>query len=60
MNNIYDFYENQPHIVSEVICLKCLNRWICVYPEKVLLKELFCDYCEQTGFIIGTGQILEE
>ena len=51
--------ENEPHEVAELICLKCLNRAIYVYPEKVLMKYLQCK-CGETGFLIKTGQTLEE
>ena len=51
--------ENEPHEVAELICLKCLNRAIHVYPEKVMLKHLQCK-CGETGFLIKTGQTLEE
>ena len=51
--------ENMPHEVSEVICLKCLNRWIAVYPEKTLLKDLECK-CGEVGYVIKTGQTLED
>lgn len=54
-----DFYANKPHMVSEVICLKCHKRWIAVYPEKTLLKELECP-CGAVGYVIKTGQELEE
>lgn len=50
--------DNQPHEVSEVICLKCLKRWIAVYPEKTLLKQLECK-CGEVGYIIKTGQNIE-
>lgn len=59
-DNIYDFYGKQPHCVAEVMCINCKNRWIGVFPQIVLLKEIFCDYCEKTGYIIKTGQELEE
>lgn len=52
--------DNLPHEISEVICLKCLNRWIAVYPEEVLLKELQCPKCAETGYVIKTGQTLPE
>ena len=51
--------DNLPHEVSELICLKCLNRWIGVYPEKTLLKDLECK-CGEVGYVIKTGQIIEE
>lgn len=52
--------DNLPHEISEVICLKCLNRWIAVYPEEVLLKDLQCPKCEETGYVIKTGQTLPD
>lgn len=55
----YDFSEDLPHIVSELICLKCLSRWIGVYPSAMLLKEITCEKCGEVGFIINTGQELE-
>lgn len=56
---IKDICENTPHEVSEVICLKCLHRWIAVYPQETLLKQLECK-CGEVGFVIKTGQILSE
>ena len=53
------FEDNQPHEVSELICLKCLHRWIGVYPAKTLLKELECR-CGAVGYVIKTGQTIEE
>ena len=47
------------HEVCEVICLKCLNRWIAVYPQKTLLKKLECK-CGAIGFVIKTGQTISE
>ena len=47
--------KNLPHKVSEVICLKCLNRWIAVRPETVHLKALECE-CGKTGYVIETGE----
>ena len=51
--------EYLPHEVCEVICLKCLHRWIAVYPSKTLLKELECP-CGEIGFVIKTGQTIPE
>lgn len=45
--------------ISEVICLKCLNRWIAVYPEQTLLKDLECK-CGEVGSVIKTGQTLPD
>lgn len=43
----------------EVICLKCLSRWIAVFPQEVLLKELECPE-GHVGYAIKTGQTLAE
>ena len=50
--------KNRPHSVSEVICVKCGKRWVCVRPEKTLLKHIECPDCGQ-GYVIETGQILD-
>lgn len=49
--------KNKLHKVSEVICLKCLTRWIAVRPVTVLLKDLECE-CSECGFVIETGESL--
>ena len=54
---IIDFEKNLSHEVSELICLKCLNRWIGVYPEKTQLKDIECE-CGAVGYVIKTGQTL--
>lgn len=59
MHDAIDFEAYLPHVVSEVICVKCGHRWISVRPEKTLLKDLVCPNCGQ-GYVIETGQILEE
>ena len=56
---IKDILENEPHEVAEVICLKCLHRWIAVYPQETLLKQLECK-CGAIGFVIKTGQSIPE
>ena len=45
--------------VSELICLKCLKRWIGVYPADVLLKDVECK-CGAVGFVVKTGQTLPD
>ena len=64
MSNIISFNEyrekHTPHLVGEVVCLKCLHRYIVCYPETTLLKELECGKCGEVGYIIATGQIIEE
>lgn len=55
---VYDD-SNKPHEVCEVACLKCLHRWIAVYPTMTWLKELECPCCHNQGFVIKTGQTIE-
>lgn len=52
---VIEFEQNLSHKVSEVICLKCLNRWIAARPEDTLLKQLECEKCG-SGFVIETGE----
>ena len=40
MDKVIDINVNFPHKVSEVICIKCLHRWISVRSEETLLKQL--------------------
>lgn len=49
--------EHTEHEVAELICLKCLQRWIGVYYTD--LKDITCE-CGAKGFIIKTGQSLKE
>lgn len=58
MANITPIEANLPHVVSEVICVKCGKRWIDVRPETVLLKDMECPNCG-AGWVIETGQTLE-
>lgn len=59
MGNVADLVryreEAVPHIVSEVICVKCMRRWLCVRPEATRLKDIECQSCGP-GFVIETGQ----
>ncbi len=52
-----DFEENLPHEVAELICVKCLRRWIGVYPTETPLKRLECE-CGCRGYVIKTGQTI--
>ena len=56
MNAIEDYIE---HEVAELICLKCLNRWIGVYPSETPLNQLECK-CGEVGYVIRTGQTLPD
>ena len=57
---IVDINENTPHRVSEVICIECKHRWIAVRPTDTLLKELECPQCGIQGYVIETGEIINE
>lgn len=56
---IIDIARNEPHKVSEVICVKCGKRWIAVRPETTLLKRLECPQCGNEGFVIETGEEID-
>ena len=58
MTKIIPIESNEPQEVSELICLNCMSRWIGVYPQKTLLKDLECK-CGCSGKVIKTGQALE-
>ena len=59
MGKIVDINENEPHKVSELICVKCCSRWIAARPQEVLLKDIECSVCGECGGFIETGQDLE-
>lgn len=47
--------QSKGYEVSELICLKCLNRAIHVYYTDTPLKDLECK-CGCEGYLINTGQ----
>lgn len=59
MGKLIDLDENRPHKVSEVVCLKCLHRWIAMRPVGTLLKEL---HCPKYGWqcAIETGEEIDD
>ena len=59
-SKVVDIEANVPHCVCEVVDLKCHHRWIAVFPEKTMLKQLECPNCGSVGFVIKTGQDLED
>lgn len=59
MTNVVDINKNEPHKVSEVICVHCGWRWIAVRPTETRLKDLECPDCTNQGKVIETGEILE-
>jgi len=60
MSNVISIESNLSHKMSEVICVKCGHRYICVRPEVTLLKNLECGDCGKIGFIIETGEEINE
>jgi hypothetical protein len=57
---IININENIPHKVSEVICVNCKYRWIAVRPIDTLLKDLECPQCDKQGYVIETGEVINE
>ena len=51
--------DNTEYEVAELMCLKCLNRWIGVYPAEVPLKDIECK-CGEIGYVVKTGQTLPD
>ena len=54
ISNIDDY---AVHKISEVICVGCGKRWICVRPEGTFLKDLECSNCG-AGKVIETGEVM--
>jgi hypothetical protein len=60
MTKIINIDANLPHSISEVICLKCLKRWIAIYPSHTnILKKFECKN-GHIGFVIKNGQDLDD
>lgn len=59
MSKIHHIEENLPHKVSEVICIDCKYRWLAVRPTTTLLKNLECPQCGKQGYVIETGEIID-
>lgn len=57
--SVIDIETKLPHEVCEVMCWKCGTRWIAVYPEGTLLKQLECCHCGCTGYAFKTGQPID-
>lgn len=49
----------KPHITKELICINCKHRYIGVYPVDLFMCQLECPKCKKRGFIIGTGQEID-
>lgn len=54
-----DVKDDTEYEVAELMCLKCLNRWIGVYPAELPLKDIECK-CGEIGCVIKTGQTLPD
>lgn len=54
-----DVEDDTEYEVAELMCLKCLNRWIGVYPAELPLKDIECK-CGEIGYVVKTGQTLPD
>ena len=43
-----------------LICIKCYYRWIAVRPVVTRLKDLVCPSCNNSGYVIETGEDIEQ
>ena len=55
---IVDIHKNAPHDAIEAMCVRCHHRWVAVFPNSTMLKELDCDNCGP-GYVVNTGQVFE-
>ena len=55
MGDLTELNDYRPHEFWEVMCVKCLARWIAVVPCGILLKTVECKKCGN-GYVINTGQ----
>ena len=46
------------YTVAECVCLMCLKRFIDVRPEGLLLKDMECPGCHNSGYVIETGEYM--
>ena len=60
MSKVIHIDENVPLTVSVVICVLCGCRWISGRPTTTQLKALECPDCTNQGYVIETGQVLEQ
>lgn len=59
MCKIIDIDAMEPHLTGELICVRCGYRYIGTWNAKVYMKDLYCPNCQEPGYTIGTGQIME-
>jgi len=50
--------EDESYLCSEVMCVMCLDRWVAIRPDGVLLKDLECKNCGP-GYVIETGEVID-
>jgi len=58
MDKIHNIEENQPHIISNVVCSKCKKEWVAARPIETSVNKLECSECGQ-GYTIETGKKLD-
>lgn len=58
MTKVLNITDNEPHKVSEVICVHCGKRWIAVRNFMTKLRDLKCPECKNQGYVIETGEII--
>jgi len=59
-DKVINIEANLQHTISEVVCLKCLERWVAVYPSRAnILKKFECPN-GHVGYVIKTGQEIKE
>lgn len=59
-NSVIDIEIGMPHLISEVICVRCCRRWLAVRPEGTLLKNMECPGCGKKGGVIETGEEIDD
>lgn len=57
---VIDIENGMPHVISEVICVRCCRRWLAVRPEGTLLKDMECPECGKNGGVIETGEEIDD
>jgi hypothetical protein len=60
MGKIIGIEEGMPHRAAELICIKCGVRGMHIWPSKLKLCDLYCEGCGVKGFLICTGEVIEE
>jgi len=53
--NVAQLDDYRPHVMTEVICVKCHYRAVATYPERVMLRDIICGGCGETQGLITTG-----